>query len=300
MSTAALKPLDTTRPLVDCPVCDSPRCTPYLEGRGYTIVECSNCRLRYINPQPSESELQKFYADFDLENTWRGDGEEGFDRAMCKIVRRYQPGGSILDIGSSRGNFLIAMKQAGFSVYGVEPSPKNSEFARSANGIPSYTGTVEEFLSAPTRTGFNAISVLNVLEHVRHPKFVLRSLRNLLEDRGILILGVPDARLHAFLGQSRKALGFSDPFWMNTQKHPLVGFDPPPHLCSFEPRTIKLLAESCGFQTLRVGNAPIMVNRDSWKNLAKAVTYAGAQALYFASFGKLLLGYSTIWVGRKN
>jgi 2-polyprenyl-3-methyl-5-hydroxy-6-metoxy-1,4-benzoquinol methylase len=156
------------------------------------------------------------------------------------------------------------------------------EFARSANGIDNYTGTIEEFLAAPTRRNFDIVTVLNVIEHVPDPKQVLMDLRELMVEDGLLILAVPDSRLHALIGKIRRTLGFADPFWMNTRKHPLVGFDPPAHLCSFEPATISRLAEKCGFQTLAVRNAPIMVNQDMWKNLAKTVLHAFSECLLAA------------------
>ena len=244
MAAPQLLRMETVRPSVSCHVCSSPNFSEYLHGRGYRIVECLDCGLRYVNPQPTAKELYDFYAGFDLESTWRGDGEERFDRSMRNFVMQFRQRGAVLDVGSSRGNFLIAMRGAGFSVYGVEPSPKNSDFARTANGIDTYTGTVEEFLAAPTRRDFHVITVLNVIEHVLDPRDVLTRLRELLVEGGLIVLAVPDARLHALIGGARKKLGFSDPFWMNTRKHPLVGFDPPAHLCSFEPKTISKLVEN--------------------------------------------------------
>lgn len=288
-----------SRAIVDCRICGSSSFSNYLLGRSYQIVECLACGLRYINPQPTDRELREFYAGFDLESTWRGDGEERFDRAMREFVRQFRRSGSVLDVGSSRGNFLIAMRAAGFSVFGVEPSPKNSEFARSANAIDSYTGTIEEFLAAPTRRDFDVITVLNVIEHVPDPKQVLAGLRELLVEGGLLILAVPDARLHALIGRTREKLGFRDAFWMNTRKHPLVGFDPPAHLCSFEPKTISRLAEKCGFQTLAVRNAPVIINQDVWKNVAKILLHGFSETLYLASLGRVVLGYSTMLAARK-
>ena len=287
------------RAIVDCRICGSRLFSNYLLGRGYQIVQCLECGLLYINPQPTDRELRQFYAAFDLDSTWRGDGEERFDRAMRDFVLQFRRSGSVLDVGSSRGNFLIAMRAAGFSVFGVEPSPKNSEFARSTNGIDCYTGTVEEFLAAPTRRDFDVITVLNVIEHVPDPKQVLIGLRQLLVEGGLLILAVPDARLHALIGRTRQNLGFPDPFWMNTRKHPLVGFDPPAHLCSFEPKTISQLAEKSGFQTLAVRNAPVIINQDIWKNLAKTVLHAVSEGLYLVSLGRIVLGYSTMLAARK-
>jgi len=279
---------------VVCHTCKSARFSDYLDGRGYHVVRCLDCGLLYVNPQPREDELQDFYATFDTQSTWRGDGEERFDRKMRDIVLRFRPGGSILDVGSSRGNFLIAMRKAGFGVFGVEPSPGNSEYARTANGINTYTGTIESFLKEPSKPSFDVITILNVLEHVLDPRQVLSGLRKLLTENGILVVVVPDARLHALIGQSRQVLGFSDPFWMNTKRHPLVGFDPPAHLCSFEPRTISRLLEGCGFRVLARRNAPIILNQDAWKNVAKVGLHAAAEFLYFASFRQVVASHSTV------
>jgi 2-polyprenyl-3-methyl-5-hydroxy-6-metoxy-1,4-benzoquinol methylase len=299
MATVPRMTLDRLRPEVTCRVCDCPQYFEYLPARGYRIVECFECGLRYINPQPSDQELFEFYSGFDQEATWRGDREQRFDVRLRSWIRKFRGRGSVLDVGSSRGNFLLAMRKGGYSVFGVEPSPKNSEFARSANGIPTFTGSVEEFLAAPKWRDFDVISVLNVVEHLRDPRSVLRGLRELMVDGGLLVIAVPDAQLHAFLGRTRKILGFSDPFWMNTKKHPLVGFDPPMHLCSFGPGTITRLIETCGFQKLSVRNAPVMTNDVTWKNRAKAVIHAGSELLYYATAGQVVCGYSTVVLARK-
>jgi SAM-dependent methyltransferase len=290
---------EVVRPVVTCRICDSETCSDYLYARGYRIVQCSDCGLRFVNPQPSVHELNSFYSDFDHESTWRGAGEEGFDRAIRDVLLNFRSSGSALDIGSSRGNFLMAMTRAGFSVYGVEPSPRNSEFARSVNRIPTFTGTIEQFLAAPPRQTFDVVTMLNVLEHLRDPKTVLLSLRRLMPENGIIAIVVPDARLHATVGQARRRLGFSDPFLMDLRKHPLVGFDPPPHLCSLEPRTIRLLVEQCRFRTLLLKNAPVIFNQDTWKNVAKTALHAFSELAYHLSSRRIVVGYSTLIVGEK-
>ncbi len=298
MATVAIWNDNTSRTNVTCRVCESPRFTGFLEGRGYRIVQCSDCGLRYINPQPTDAELSEFYADFDSHSTWRGDTEERFDRAVRDIVLHFCAGGSVLDIGSSRGNFLIAMRKAGFSTYGVEPSVKNSEFARSVNQVETFTGTVEEFLTTSPYGKFNVVTMLNVFEHVKEPKAVLQDLARLLTPSGVIVLIVPDARLHAFVGRVRKLLGFVDPFLMNHENRPLVGFDPPAHICSFEPHLITRVLEDCGFRKLLLRNAPIILTKDTWKNLLKPVLYAASQSLYYASFRRIVMGYSTLVVAR--
>jgi len=300
MPAHELVPTDTARREVRCRSCGSESNTLFLEGHGYRIVTCRDCGLRYVNPQPTDQELHDYYSNFDQERTWRGDGEESFDRAMRRIVLRHRRSGCLLDVGSSRGNFLLSMRSAGFHVYGVEPSPKNSEFARSHNQIPTFTGTVEDFLSSPHRGRFDVISVLNVLEHLREPKRVLLGLRDLLVEDGIVTLVVPDARFHGALGRIRQAFGCADPYWMAEGKRKLVGFDPPQHLCSFEPRTITQLVEKCGFQKIALQSAPVILNQVAWKDAAKAAVRVSSEILRLVSFGRLVVGYSTALLARKR
>jgi len=107
---------------------------------------------------------------------------------------------------------------------------------------------------------------------------------------------VPDARFYATLGELRKRFGASDPDWMQTERHPLVGFDPPHHLCSFEPRTIRRLIERCGFRTLAVRNAPVVFDQGRWKNVAKVVVRGFSEAVYSATFSRTVFGYLTLTI----
>jgi len=86
---------------------------------------------------------------------------------------------------------------------------------------------------------------------------------------------------------------------METERHPLVGFDPPHHLTSFVPRTLSQLVAHCGFEPICLRNAPVVFNDDQWKNVAKTVLHAFSETLYWMTFKRLVLGYSTQIVARK-
>lgn|SRR5208337_3886879 len=286
------------RETVSCRVCSASLCTPYLSGRGYIVVRCDVCGLRYVNPQPSLKELEQIYATCDHGDQWRN-GEEGFNRGVRQVVLRYKKGGSAMDVGSGSGNFLRCLREAGFRVFGVEPSQTGSSYAQSVHGIETFNGTVEAFVATGANRDFDVVTILNVLEHLKDPASILLQLRQLLRSGGILVIVVPDARLHALLGETRRRFGFKDPFWMETERHPLVGFDPPHHLCSFEPRTISQLVKRCGFEPVYLGSAPVVFNDDRWKNVAKTVVHTFSEAIYWLTFRHLFLGYSTLLVARK-
>jgi SAM-dependent methyltransferase len=286
------------RPEVSCRICESRNADPYLKIDEYQIVTCLDCGLRYVNPQPSEKELESFYSGFDSQRSWRGEAEEAFDRSIRATIQRWQSTGAVLDVGSSKGNFLVCMREAGFSVYGIEPSEKNRTFARQQNGIPSFPGTAEAFLLTPITQQFQIITLLNVLEHLRNPKQVLLGLRARLADGGFVVIVVPDCRFHAAVGTLRRLAGSNDPYWIKTRA--LVGFDPPQHLCSFEPRTLALLVEQCGFEKVLLRNAPVIYNNSFARDIAKFLVHGACEVLYRISLGQLLVGYSTLIIARRT
>ncbi len=286
------------RETVPCRVCSASPYTPYLKARGYSIVRCDSCGLRYVNPQPSLQELERLYATFDQGNQWRV-GEEPFNRKIRKVILRYKQGGSAMDVGSGSGNFLRCLRQAGFEVLGVEPSLTGSTYARDVHRVETFHGTVEGFVASGTTREFDVVSLLNVLEHLKDPAAILSLLRPRVRSGGILVIVVPDARLHALVGETRKQFGFRDPFWMETPRKPLVAFDPPLHLCSFEPKTLTRLLIRCGFEPVYLRNAPLIFNDDRWKNVAKRVLHTFTEAVYWLAFQQLVIGYSTLLVACK-
>jgi SAM-dependent methyltransferase len=286
------------RETVSCRVCSTSHYTPYLSARGYIIVRCVSCGLRYVNPQPSLKELEQLYAAFDQGNQWRF-GEEGFNRGVRKVVLRFKKDGLAMDLGSGSGNFLRGLREVGFDVFGVEPSLTGSTYARSVHGVKTFNGTVEEYLAGGATRNFDVVTLLNVLEHLKDPASILGLLRPRLRSAGILVIVVPDARLHALVGETRHRFGFEDPFWMESERKPLVGFDPPLHLCSFEPRTISQLVKSCGFEPVYLRNAPLIFTEDRWKNVAKRILHAFTESIYWLSFRQMTVGYSTLLVARK-
>ena len=283
------------REMVSCRLCSGAPYAPYLNARGYCIVRCDGCGLLYVNPQPSVRELEHIYVAFDQGDQWRK-GEEAFNRGVRRVVLRFKKGGSAMDVGSGSGNFLRCLRESGFRVFGVEPSETGSAYAQSVHGIETFNGTVEAFLASGANRDFDVVTILNVLEHLKDPASTLLQLRQLLRSGGILVIVVPDARLHALVGQTRRRLGFRDPFWMETERHPLVGFDPPHHLCSFEPRTISELVKRCGFEPVYLANAPVIFNDDRWKNVAKTVLHTFSEVIYWMTFRRVILGYSTLLV----
>lgn len=270
----------------------------HLLARGYRIVQCAECGLWYVNPQPTHEELNLFYARYDDGDQWRA-REREFNRGVRKAIQRFVKNGILLDVGCGSGDFLACMRESGFAVCGIEPSETGGTYARDTLGIEIFSGMVEDYLANSHRQSFNVITLLNVLEHLTDPRGMLLHLRMLMEKDALLVVVVPDARFHEYVGKLRCRLGKSDPYWLEQRESVLSGFKLPDHLSSFQPRTISLLLRRCGFEIQRIENAPVVLNPRFYRNLLKTGVRSVGQMVFYASFGRLIFGYSTLVVARK-
>jgi len=191
------------------------------------------------------------------------------------------------------------MREAGFAVKGIEPSETGGAYARDTLGIEIFSGMVEDYLATPHHGTFNVVTLLNVLEHLTDPRGMLLQLNKLMERNALLVVVVPDARLHDYVGKLRSRLGKADPYWLDQRESVLSGFKLPDHLSSFQPRTISLLLRRCGFEIQCIENAPIVLNPRLYRNVLKACVRSVGEVMYYASFRRMVFGYSTLVVARK-
>ena len=93
---------------------------------------------------------------------------------------------NLLDLGAGTGDFLITAKKSGFKVTGVEPNEK----ARMLAGEKGM-----HLLSSMEQVSgqkFQAITLWHVLEHLPNLEEQIKTLVNLLEEEGVLIIAVPN------------------------------------------------------------------------------------------------------------
>jgi SAM-dependent methyltransferase len=244
-------------------------------------------------------ELRQFYAAYDDGEQWRN-LEEHFNRGVRKAIMRMKRSGAVLDVGCGSGNFLRGMKQAGFSAFGIEPSGSGSQYGRESHGIDIFHGMIEAYAKQNFDRQFDAITLLNVLEHVTQPAQTLLQLREALAPEGVLAVVVPDARFHDLIGRFRRLLHIPDPFYIERPDSFLSGFKLPDHLSSFQPSTISSLLHHCGFSVVAIENAPVVLNPSVYRNFAKLLVFWTSRALQHVTFGRILVGYSTLVLAQKT
>ncbi|MDG2244416.1 MAG: methyltransferase domain-containing protein [Rhodospirillaceae bacterium] len=194
---------------IDCPLCagsDSVRVGDK-DRHGEPLVTdlCRTCGHVFINPQPTEDELGRFYAN-DYRASYKGvltPKPKHIYRAGLRALERYRrthpflkPHARILDVGSGGGEFTYLMTKVGYTARGLEPNRGYAEFAKSEYAIDIQVGSVLDNLDEDDK--WDVITLHHVLEHLADPVSSLRRLSSSLSDEGVLVIEVPnvEARYH--------------------------------------------------------------------------------------------------------
>jgi SAM-dependent methyltransferase len=113
--------------------------------------------------------------------------------SVAYAVSAVPPGARVLDIGAADGSVAAALGRTGCRVTGVEFDARTAEVAAQACERV-VVGDVEQMdLAAHLEGTFDAVLLLDVLEHLIDPVAVLHALHPVLSPGGWLVLSVPNA-----------------------------------------------------------------------------------------------------------
>jgi SAM-dependent methyltransferase len=167
------------------------------------FYECATCDVAFLYPPLSEEEEQRFYAnEFEqfmeqrAGNTGIWTGPEAHIAANAPHVERrlnamqplLRPGMRVLEVGCSSGFMLLALRERGMDVVGVEPSGGFTSFLKSKH-VPVYS-SLDEYVAAG-QSPVDLIIHFFVFEHIRRPVEFLRQCRTLLARDGSMFFEVP-------------------------------------------------------------------------------------------------------------
>lgn len=110
-------------------------------------------------------------------------------KIMDTIIRRFIPSGStILDVGCGTGGFA-AMMQKNYSMICLDTSPTALEFCSKRGLKNQFNGLLSEFDDKSNPV--DAVTMLDVVEHIEDDESALRDAYNLLPDGGVAFITVP-------------------------------------------------------------------------------------------------------------
>lgn len=232
----------------------------------FRVVQCQQCGLIFINPQPDAKEIARYYPDdyfhyhpFHVDaqrpNAWerlvltyhygypRDGGIRWIDfltRGFASVLKYhyyglvpYIPDGKILDVGCGSGEMLFKLRALGWDTYGVEISQSASQYAREI-GLKVYTGNVEE-IEFPDHY-FDVIRLHAVFEHLPDPLVTLLELKRILKPSGRILMVLQNIN------------SFNYRLFRDKWFH----LDVPRHLFSFSPKTLSLICSNVGLTIKKI------------------------------------------------
>lgn len=275
----------------DCPVCELPP-KKYVGRRGgpahraglgveCRLWRCGTCGLVFPNPMPVPAGgIEQHYAleaDSYFQHHDAGKKLDAARELVRDAARLAGGGGRLLDIGSGRGEMLVAAREEGWRPVGVEPSRTFAEYAAARSGAEVRRETVER-CGFPDGS-FDVCILGAVLEHLYNPDETVREIARVLRPGGALFVDVPnEAGLYFRLGNLYQRLRGRD--WSVN----LAPTFEPFHLFGFNQRALRMLLAKHGLRVheLRVYGGEFIApsGRDGFTG---AFERAAARAVTFVS-----------------
>jgi SAM-dependent methyltransferase len=228
-----------------CLLCSRPQRAAYDLG-ARMLVYCPSCQLGQLAPLPTDGELAALYGS---EAYFTGNDAVGYAdyvadapqlartfRAKLDLLFRHGRVDDLLEIGCGPGLFLAEALRAGVSrVVGVDPNPWAVDEAR-RRGLDVRLGSIE---AVPAERRFDAVVMLDVLEHVPAPDPFLAAVAARLRPDGRLLVMTPNIRSLLARVSGRR--------W--------VSLKVPEHVRYYSPRSIRRLLARAGFDVVALRGA---------------------------------------------
>lgn len=190
-----LEAANSARIVPGCPVCGAAVRLP----RAPRIAACKLCGHRWLPTSANEqSEAEKAIYTRDYAGYLRDPTlDRNFDELIATIVLpRLCKDALILDVGCGGGAFLDASRRAGLRVRGLDVSEDAAALCRE-RGHDAVAG---DFLAREGDDAVDAVTMWDVLEHLREPADFIAGAARRLRPGGLFIAKVPTyGRLSVFL-----------------------------------------------------------------------------------------------------
>lgn len=253
------------------------------------IYECPECGLRFT-PEPAESVLEEYYKANYHHQLARGHATESRIAAAKKEAQkriehfnRFCPQGRVLDVGCSTGLFASSLRKCGYDVSGLDVSEEACAEARKFLGDNVYCGRIEDNKIIP-ECGFEAVTLLDVIEHFADPVEPLKAIHRCLKPGGVLLMRTPTLRSLFF-----RVADWSYDLTRGRFVFPILKIYHAEHLLYFNESIVIRLLEDTGFEVLDMKSDPL-----HWKNFRAAELNYG----FILNGALAVLYFLGRWLGR--
>jgi 2-polyprenyl-3-methyl-5-hydroxy-6-metoxy-1,4-benzoquinol methylase len=241
-----------------CILCQTSEREPLIEKDGWTVHRCPTCGLGFLDPRPSESEIEGLYrSDYFSERYDGGINPDSpqykkrlsGEQHRTKFIKSIKRSGHLLDIGCGYGYFLDASRRKGYNVHGLDVSEWAAQYAIEKLGLSMTIGKIGD-VHFPSQN-FDIITMWHSLEHTPNPHMALQRAKSWLKKDGILVIDVPNHE-----GTDARKI------W-----HEWDGWSLPYHYWHFTPKSLKQLLSHHGFTVIKQKNYHSDVVKENLKRI---------------------------------
>jgi 2-polyprenyl-3-methyl-5-hydroxy-6-metoxy-1,4-benzoquinol methylase len=225
-----------------CILCGSANRTVLYSRNEWKVYKCIECNLGVLDPQPDKEELANLYQQEYFQSNYNDkllldspDMKKRLKQEKHRVCffRKFKKSGKVLDIGCGRGYFLLACRERGYEVEGIDISTDASIYVSKELKIPVHLGDVSS-INLPEKS-FDVITMWHSLEHTVDPNVYMQSTRRWLKDDGLLVVDVPNYASHDAIKTWNNWLGWQIPY----------------HFYHFTKSSLFLLLRKHGFSVIR-------------------------------------------------
>jgi SAM-dependent methyltransferase len=196
---------------IPCNICQSTDMLQIYEKGNLPISQCANCGLVQANPRLPQEEIWKRYSPtyfwdeyMPAHSAPNGEYHEAFHRhrnmPLLNLLRPFKQQGTLLEVGCAAGFMLKVAEAEGWQVKGLELMESAVQYANETLGIEVIEGTLDDANLA--ESSFDAIALIETVEHLLDPMAVLQKAHTLLRPGGALLVAVPNQNslMHKWYG----------------------------------------------------------------------------------------------------
>jgi SAM-dependent methyltransferase len=227
-----------------CPVCGAVSLPmPYYRTHDWLVLRCSRCTLAWVVDLAKVPESTSFGWGEDVVQESQKRFRMYQDR-LGRVERHVPFPRAWLDVGCGGGGMLKCVADVGFVAEGIEPSPA-ADHIIAQFGIPVHKKILSEAIGDLGLEEYGVISYFHVLEHVQNPTVELMAARQLLGDKGLLVIEVPffDSLLWKL--------------WRSRHRHFYRA-----HRFYFNGQSMSALLQSTGFTMIECESVPYQMTMD--------------------------------------
>ncbi|MGZ4045549.1 MAG: class I SAM-dependent methyltransferase [Bacteroidia bacterium] len=201
----------------------------------FAVVTCDVCSLHFIPPYYRKQIKYTQYKNSDVTDAVRsGNNWVKIQRHKLrfKFIQKFVKSGDLFDLGAGWGHFMLAGKELGYNVYGVEISEQ--PYLYCINDLKLPVDHIDFFEMDESRK-FDVITMWDVLEHIDKADEFLAKCSKLNKAGSYLFLQVP--QIDSYFAKKHK------------DNWKMMGLD---HVNYFGKETITKILEKNGYEVVKI------------------------------------------------